>query len=158
VDQDVARTSSKQGCSGKALAGHFPCPSHHPSHSSDDEQDEHELYERYAPEECQDHYAIHYSKKSKQSTINENREAPVYEGSKQSRDPHFWFLFHSDRYRSIYLNKAKPVVETQWVNWDWMANKRHTIFNQIKATCDELEMTMMMRFKYDWNKEMICQF
>jgi hypothetical protein len=50
------------------------------------------------------------------------------------------------------------VVETQWVNWDWMANKRHTIFNQIKATCDELEMTKMMSFKYDWNKEIICQF
>jgi hypothetical protein len=39
-----------------------------------------------------------------------------------------------------------------------MANKRHTIFNQIKATCDELEMTKMMSFKYDFNKEIICQF
>jgi hypothetical protein len=39
-------------------------------------------------------------------------------------------------------------METRWVNWDWMANKRHTIFNQIKATCDELEMTKMMSFKY----------
>jgi hypothetical protein len=27
--------------------------------------------------------------------------------------------------------------------------KRHTIFNQIKTTCDEWEMTKMMRFKYD---------
>jgi hypothetical protein len=156
--QDVARTSSKRGRSSKALAGHFPRPSHHPSHSSDDEQDEHELYERYAPEERHDHYAIRYSKKSKQSTISENWEAPVYEGSKQSHDPRFWSLFHSDWYHSIYLNKAKPVVETQWVNWDWMANKRHTIFNQIKVTCDELVMTKMMSFKYDWNKEIICQF
>jgi hypothetical protein len=39
-----------------------------------------------------------------------------------------------------------------------MANKRHTIFNQIKATCDELEMTKMMSFNYDWNKEIIYQF
>jgi hypothetical protein len=46
----------------------------------------------------------------------------------------------------------------KWVNWDWMTNKRHTIFNQIKATCDELEMTKMMSFKYDWNKEIICHF
>jgi hypothetical protein len=35
---------------------------------------------------------------------------------------------------------------------------RHTIFNQIKATYDELEMTRMMCFKYDWNKEIICEF
>jgi hypothetical protein len=41
------------------------------------------------------------------------------------------------------------MVETQWVNWDWMANKRHTNSNQIKATCDELEMTKMMSFKYE---------
>jgi hypothetical protein len=156
--QDVAGTSSKRGRSGKALAGCFPHPSHHPSHSSESEQDERELYERFAPEERQDHYALCYSKKTKQSTINENREAPVYEGSKQSRDPRFWSLFHSDWYRSIYLNKGEPMVETQWVNWDSMANKRHTIFNEIKATCDELEMTKMMSFKYDWNKEIICQF
>jgi hypothetical protein len=39
-----------------------------------------------------------------------------------------------------------------------MANKKHTIFNQIKTTCDELEMTKMISFKYDWNKEIICQF
>jgi hypothetical protein len=49
------------------------------------------------------------------------------------------------------------VVETQWVNWDWMASRRHTIFNQIKATCDELELTKIMSFKYEWNKEIICQ-
>jgi hypothetical protein len=39
-----------------------------------------------------------------------------------------------------------------------MATRRHTIFNQNKATCDELEMTKMMSFKYNWNNEIICQF
>jgi hypothetical protein len=102
--------------------------------------------------------AIKYSKKIKQSTINENCEAPVYDGSKQSWDPRFWSLFHSDWYHSFYLHKKKPVVEIKWVNWDWMATRRHTIFNQIKATCNELEMTKMMSFKYDWNKKIICQF
>jgi hypothetical protein len=29
---------------------------------------------------------------------------------------------------------------------------------KIKATCDELEMTKMMCFKYSWNKEIIFQF
>jgi hypothetical protein len=50
------------------------------------------------------------------------------------------------------------MVETHWVNWDWMASRRHTIFNQINATCDELELIKIMSFKYDWNKEIICQF
>jgi hypothetical protein len=102
--------------------------------------------------------ALRYSKKMKQSTINDNHEALVYAGSKQSCDPRFWALFHSDWYRSIYLHKLKPVVESQWVNWDWMATRRLSTFDRIKATCDELEMTKMMCFKYSWNQEIICQF
>jgi hypothetical protein len=50
------------------------------------------------------------------------------------------------------------MVEIQLVNWDSMASRRHTIFNQIKATCDESKLTKVMSFKYDWNKEIICQF
>jgi hypothetical protein len=85
--------------------------------------------------------ALRYSKKMKQSTINDNREAPVYEGSKMSRDPRFWALFHLDWYLSIYLHKLKLVVESQWVSWDWMATRRLSTFNKIKATCDGLGMT-----------------
>jgi hypothetical protein len=70
----------------------------------------------------------------------------------------FLSLFHLDWYHSIYLHKKKPVVKTKWVYWEWMATRRHTIFNQIKGTCDEMEMTKMMSFKYDWNNEIICQF
>jgi hypothetical protein len=63
-----------------------------------------------------------------------------------------------DWYHSIYLHKKKPVVKTKWVYWEWMTTRRHTIFNQIKGTCDEMDMTKMMSFKYDWNNEIICQF
>jgi hypothetical protein len=112
--QDAARTS-KQGRSGKApVTRGPPRPHHHPSHSSD--EDDCEMLKRHAPVERSSHLAIKYSKKTKQGTINVNREAPVYEGSKQSRDPRFWSLFHSDWYHSIYLNKKKLVVETQWAN------------------------------------------
>jgi hypothetical protein len=82
------------------------------SFSSSVKEDERELLKRHTPSERSSHLAIHYSKKSKQSTINDKCEALVYEGSKQSRDPHFWSLFHSDWYRSIYLHKKKPMVET----------------------------------------------
>jgi phage terminase large subunit len=44
------------------------------------------------------------------------------------------------------------------VNWDWIATRRLSTFDKIKATCDELEMTKMMCFKYSWNREIICQF
>jgi hypothetical protein len=113
------------------------------------------MFEWHTPIERSSYLALYYSKKTKQSTINENHEAHVYEGSKQSRDPRFWSLFHSDWYRSIYLHKLKPMVETHWVNWDWMATRRLSTFDKIKATYDELEMTKMMCLKYSWNREII---
>jgi phage terminase large subunit len=39
-----------------------------------------------------------------------------------------------------------------------MATRKHSTFNKIKATCDELETIKMMCFKYSWNKKIICQF
>jgi hypothetical protein len=58
--QDVVGTS-KRGRTGKAPVSRGPPPSrpsHDPSHSSDEEQNEHQLFERHALEECRDHYAI----------------------------------------------------------------------------------------------------
>jgi hypothetical protein len=112
--QDVAETSM-QGRSSKSKAPMScgpPPPHHHPSHSSDEDEDDREMFERHTPIERSSHLVLRYSKKTKQSTINENCEAPVYEGIKKSCDPCFWSLFHSDWYYSIYLHKLKPVVET----------------------------------------------
>jgi hypothetical protein len=50
------------------------------------------------------------------------------------------------------------MVPTKEVNWAWMATKKNSIFDKIKATCDDLEVTKMMSFKYDWNEEINCQF
>jgi hypothetical protein len=50
------------------------------------------------------------------------------------------------------------MVPTMEVNWDWIAAKKNSIFNRIRATCDELEMTPMMSFKCDSNEELICLF
>jgi hypothetical protein len=94
--QDVARpSSSKRGCFGKALAGSHPPPPprHHPSHSSNEEGDDCEAIEQHSPIERSSHMALCYSKEMKQSTINDNREALVYEGSKQSGDPSFGHSF-----------------------------------------------------------------
>jgi hypothetical protein len=57
----------------------------------------------------------------------------------------------------VYIPK-KSVVETKWVNWEWMTTRRNKYFNTIKKTCDQPELTNIMCYKYDWNKEVICQF
>jgi hypothetical protein len=75
--QDVAKTS-KRGHSCKAPTAHGPPPPfHHPSHSSDEEEDDREMFEWHSPIERSSYMALCYSKKVKQSNVNDNREAPV---------------------------------------------------------------------------------
>jgi hypothetical protein len=72
---------------------------------------------------------IKYSKKTKQTTINENHEALVYTGRRMCTDQCFWPFFHTDWYRSVYDPKRKLMVETKWVNWEWMATRHNYYFN-----------------------------
>jgi hypothetical protein len=48
------------------------------------------------------------------------------------------------------------VVETKWVNWEWMATRWNQYFNDIMEICDHLELIGMMCYKYDWSKEVLC--
>jgi hypothetical protein len=59
---------------GKASVsrGPPPPPCHHPSHSSEEDEDDCEMLEQHSPIERSSHMALHYSKKTKQRTINEN--------------------------------------------------------------------------------------
>jgi hypothetical protein len=83
--QEVAWTS-KGGRSGKAPTTRGPPPPppprHHPSNSSNEYEEDHEIFEQHSSIEWSSHVALRYSKKTKQRTINENHEAPVYEGNK----------------------------------------------------------------------------
>jgi hypothetical protein len=76
----------------------------------------------YAPIESGSQVLIVYSKKTVLHNHTNNREALVYLGRRMCMDPWFWSFFHSSWYRSVYLLKRKPVVETKWVNWVWMAS------------------------------------
>jgi hypothetical protein len=122
--QDIVRPSSKRGHQGKVVVIHSPPPPrphHHPSHSSEEEDDDRELVKIHLPMERTNRMPHKYSKKTKQENINQNHGDPMYDGSQQSTDLRFWSHFHVDWYRSIYLYVKKPMVETKWVNWEWMA-------------------------------------
>jgi hypothetical protein len=150
--QDIAGSSSKRSHQGKSIvicSPPPPCSRHHPSHSSKEEENERELFMIYSPIESANRIPQKYSKKTKQETINRLCGDSMYECDQQSSDPRFWSHFHAYWYTSIYHYAKKPAVENKWVNWDWMATRCHTIFNKIKAMCDELEMTKMMSFKYN---------
>jgi hypothetical protein len=133
----------------------LPPPDSPPSAHNKDEEPE--ALKIHAPVEHTNRMFLKYSKKTRLTTLQENREALVYLGLRMCTDWLFWSFFHADWYRSMYVPKRKPAVETKWVNWEWMATRQNPTFDLIKETCDQLEMTKMMCFRYDWNKEVICQ-
>jgi hypothetical protein len=67
------------------------------------------------------------------ATIMAKRQEECYASRKVSPDPRFWALFHADGHRSVYLHNRKLLVESQWVNWDYMTSKKNSYFNQIVA-------------------------
>jgi hypothetical protein len=50
------------------------------------------------------------------------------------------------------------VSETQWVDWNHMAEQHDPIFNQVIATCESRHIKRLMGFRYDWNIEIIARF
>jgi hypothetical protein len=54
------------------------------------------------------------------------------------------------------MPKKTPVVESKWVNWDWM-EKKDKHFRRVREACDFVELTDMLRFEHNWNTEIICQ-
>jgi hypothetical protein len=56
------------------------------------------------------------------------------------------------------MPKKMIVVESKWVNWDWMKKKKDKHFRWVREACDFLELIDMLQFEHNWNTEIICQF
>jgi hypothetical protein len=91
--------------------------------------------------------------------IVEQRMIPCYNNSKEKgTDERFWTLFDQDWYASVLMRKTKPVVQMQWIHFDYMRKKKDATFNKILEACDFHGITKIMEFRYNWNKEIISQF
>jgi hypothetical protein len=92
------------------------------------------------------------------ATITAKRQEECYTSRKTVIDLRFWMLFHADWYMSIYLQKRKPVVESQWLNWEYMKSKKNTYFDKIIEATKRHDLIGTFEFQYSWNKEGIAQF
>jgi hypothetical protein len=70
----------------------------------------------------------------------------------------FWTFFHQDWYDIVLYRKAKLVVPVQWVNFDYMRTKKDASFNRIIEAFDFHGITNLLRFRYNWNQEVITKF
>jgi precorrin isomerase len=70
----------------------------------------------------------------------------------------FHTCFQQDFYETIILTRKKQVSEAQWVDQSQMEQQNDPFFNQIVLACANHHAKELMRFKFDWNKEIIAQF
>jgi hypothetical protein len=54
--------------------------------------------------------------------------------------------------------KTSPVVKHQWVNIDYMRQKKDVHFNRILEACDLHRIIDLLQFHYNWNQKVISEF
>jgi hypothetical protein len=58
----------------------------------------------------------------------------------------------------VLYSKTSPVVRHQWVDIDYMRNKKDMYFNRILEACDFCGITDLLQFRHNWNQEVITEF
>jgi hypothetical protein len=54
--------------------------------------------------------------------------------------------------------KSSPVVKQQYMDIEYMRNKKDMHFNRILEACDLHGITDLLQFRYNWNQESISEF
>jgi hypothetical protein len=98
---------------------------------------------------------------SKEDTMNVMHlyNKPCYSSSKERGiDERFWTFFHQHWYRTMHYLKSSLVVKHQYVDIEYMRNKKHMHFNRVLEACDLHEITKLLQFRQNWNQEVITEF
>jgi hypothetical protein len=58
----------------------------------------------------------------------------------------------------VLYPKSSPVVKQQYVDIEYMSNKKNMHFNRVLEACDIHEITKLLQFRHNWNQEVIAEF
>jgi hypothetical protein len=101
---------------------------------------------------------VNYCKEDPMNLIT-IRNKPCYSLPKERvTDERFWTFLHQDWYRTVLYPKTSLVVRHQWVNIDYMRQKKDMHFNRILEACDLHGITNLLQFCHNWNQEVISEF
>jgi hypothetical protein len=101
---------------------------------------------------------VNYSKEDPLNVVHLHIKACYNLVKEQSTDERFWIFFHQDWYRTVLYPKSSPVVKQQYVDIEYMRNKKNMHFNRILEACDLHDITDLLQFRYNWNQEIISEF
>jgi hypothetical protein len=140
--QDVVAFSSGLSTKPKKLAKR-PRPSSYQEESSPEVSpphggtpDEMECLRMHSLEIHTKGEIMNYSKEDPMNVMH-LRNKPCYSSSKErGTNERFWTFFHQDWYRIVLYLKSSPVVKQQYVDIEYMRNKKDMHFNRVLEACD----------------------
>jgi hypothetical protein len=79
---------------------------------------------------------VNYSKEDPLNVVHLRKKACYNLVKERGTDEGFWTFFHQDWYRTMLYPKSSPVVKQQYVDIEYMMNKKDMHFNMIFKACD----------------------
>lgn len=110
------------------------------------------------PHDRDNHKVLDYSLSWKKT--EEARENNPYTVERNGDlDSRFWNAFQSDFYATAILSKKKgKISKMQFIDFGDLQSRDDHEFNAAIKACDRFELTEIMGFRHDWNKEILAQF
>jgi hypothetical protein len=79
---------------------------------------------------------VNYSKEDPLNVVHLRNKACYNLVKKWGTDERFWTFFHQDWYQTVLYPKTSLVVKQQYVDIEYMRNKKDMHFNRILEACD----------------------
>jgi hypothetical protein len=153
--QDVGASSSGLSTKPKKLAKR-PRPSSYQEESSPEVSpprggtpDEMECCRMHSPKIHTNREIMNYSKEDPLNVMHLHNK-PCYNSSKErGTSERFWTFFHQDWYRTVLYPKSSPMVKHQYVDIEYMRNKKDMHFNMVLEACDLHGITNLLQFRHN---------
>jgi hypothetical protein len=157
--QDVGASSCGPSVKPKKLAKR-PRPSSYQEESSPEVSpprggtpDETECLKMYSPEIHTTRETVNYSKEDPLNVVQLCNKSCYNLVMERGTDERFWTFFHQDWYRTMLYPKPSPMVKQQYVDIEYMRNKKDMHFNRILKSCDLHDITDLLQFIH---KNLLC--
>jgi hypothetical protein len=101
---------------------------------------------------------VNYSKEDPLNVVHFRNKACYNLVKERGTNERLWTFFYQDWYQTVLYPKTSLVVKQQYVDIEYMRNKKDMHFNRNLEACDLHGITNLLQFRHNWNQEIISEF
>jgi hypothetical protein len=108
-----------------------------------------ECLKMYPPEIHTNQEIMNYNKEDPMNVMHLRNKLCYNSSKERGTDERFWTFFHQDWYRTVLYPKSSPMVKQQYIDIEYMRNKKDMHFNRILEAYDLHEITGLLQFRHN---------